>query len=1114
MVKSDFRGLIQPRPGKSVAILIFSLLTLFLGLGHAQVSTASLNGTVQDNTGAVIPGAKVAVVQTQTDFKTETVSGPDGSFRISSIPVGPYVVRVNKDGFARYEQKGIVLTVGQVATIQVSMTVGAQTQDVVVTAEAPAVESTGNTIQTVVEENVVSNLPLNGRNPAALMFTAAGVTDATINPVGTNPNSTVAEGGSVLSDESAPTTNGIRPGGTYFSLDGAGNIDPFSVIGGPFPNPDATQEFSVVTGSYGARYVSAPGGAVNIVTKSGTNQIHGSAFEFVRNGFFNAKNYFATAPDTLKRNQFGFAAGAPILKDKLFAFGSYQQTLIRAQTLIDAYVGIDTPTENMRAGQFKSAITGDIVQLPVSTVAGNLMKYIPSPNYSLGGNLAYYNTTVPNDINDPQWVAKIDYNLGQHRLFARYFSEHTKTLADQTQKSSQTASGLNALTAQGGSAGFWDDFAFGDTWTSKTGSWIVDARASWMKADNTASGASSLSGLNITALGAKGVSNGLYPMLPTFYALGGLFVSGNPYGDNTRTSWDYSADVIHPFRKHELSFGTDVRFVGLNQKSYSGQNPAFVFLGLNSLFGGYGPLDNNGYADLILGRPFEFFQADGGFDSITGHLFGFYAEDKYRASSRITFTGGLRWDPYLPYVPSSNHIDCWNPGQQSHVFTNAPLGLIYPGDSGCSGGGTSAKYGIVQPRVGVAYKLDQAGKSALRAGWGQYSTQFPLISLLGFSAPPFVRSFLVVHPVSSQSIDAPWTSMGDADPFAGGFTTASYKPPSDVSFANAEAIGFSPSAIDRNFRTAYVNQWTLSLQHAFSNSDSIELAYIGTQGIHIAQSYDANLPVYNGNAAKPASTRPYASEGLGQLLTLVSNSTSNYNGLNVTYHHRGKGGLDLVSAFNWSKCLDDGSIPPSTAGAFGATGVGNNLAPNGAYLPHQRYGRCDFDQNLTFRTTAVWNSPDLKGNGMFLRAIAGAWTLSGLVVADAGQPFSITDSANNSQTGLSLDRADWNTTHAPAYLNGKLNPAAFQINAPGTYGNVQRNSFRSAPWVHVDPAVMKTFPLGIERLKLQFRAEAFNVLNHPNLFAPGSDLNTPSNFGVIGSARDPRIMQFSLKLLF
>jgi len=592
MIKSDFRGLIQPRPGNSVAILIFSLLTLFLGLGHAQVSTASLNGTVQDNTGAVIPGANVAVVQTQTDFKTEAVSGPDGSFRISSIPVGPYVVRVNKDGFARYEQKGIVLTVGQVATIQVSMTVGAQTQDVVVSAEAPAVESTNSTIQSVVDENVVSNLPLNGRNPAALMYTAPGITDATLNPQGTNPNSTVA--GGALSDESAPTTNGVRPGGTYFSLDGAGNIDPFNVIGGPFPNPDATQEFSVVSGSYGSRYVSAPGGAVNIVTKSGTNQIHGSVFEFLRNGFFNAENYFATTPDTLKRNQFGFAAGGPILKNKLFAFGSYQQTLIRAQSLVNAYVGIVTPTENMQKGQFRSLITGDIVQLPMSMVTTNLMKYIPPPNYSLGGNLAYYNTSVPNDTNDPQWIAKIDYNLGQHRLFARYFSEHTTTPADAMRDSSDTASGKNALTAAGGNSGFWDTMALGDTWSSKAGSWIVDARGSWTKGDNKGYAGSDLAALSLTKLGATGVTDGVYPALPTFYALGGLFASAASYTENPRTSWDFSVDVMHPLRKDELSFGTDFRFIGMNQQNYTGQNPAFVFVGLNSLFTGYGPLDNNG----------------------------------------------------------------------------------------------------------------------------------------------------------------------------------------------------------------------------------------------------------------------------------------------------------------------------------------------------------------------------------------------------------------------------------------------------------------------------------------------------------------------------------------
>ena len=276
---------------------MFSSLTLLSGmLGRAQVSTASLNGTVQDNTGALIPGAKIAVTQTQTNFTTDTVSGPDGAFRVSSIPVGPYVIRVTKDGFADYEQSGIVLEVGQIATLQISLTVGLATQNVVVTAQAPAVDSTTPTIQNVVDEQTVVDLPLNGRNPATLTYTTPGVTNAALNGTGTNANSTVMGGGAGLSDESAPTTNGVRPGGTYFSLDGADNVDPYSVIGGPFPNPDATQEFSVVTGSYGARYVSAPGGAVNIVTRSGTNQFHGSVFEFIRNGYFNAENYFATTP--------------------------------------------------------------------------------------------------------------------------------------------------------------------------------------------------------------------------------------------------------------------------------------------------------------------------------------------------------------------------------------------------------------------------------------------------------------------------------------------------------------------------------------------------------------------------------------------------------------------------------------------------------------------------------------------------------------------------------------------------------------------------------------------------------------------------------------------------
>src|ERR1019366_2451735 len=254
----------------------------------AQLSTATITGLVQDTSNAVVPGATVTVTQTATNFTTRAVSGDNGVFSIPSLPVGPYTLSVAAKSFAPYEQTGIVLTVGQVANIQVTLKVGSIGEKITVTANTNAVESTESTIQNTVEERVVTDLPLNGRNPASLLNTVAGVTDATLNidPTTTTANlSAIKAPDASLPSASAPTTHGVRAGGTYFSLDGADNVDPYVVIGGPFPNPDPTQEFRVVTGSYGARYVSAPGGAVNIITKSGTNQVHGSLFEFIRNGF-------------------------------------------------------------------------------------------------------------------------------------------------------------------------------------------------------------------------------------------------------------------------------------------------------------------------------------------------------------------------------------------------------------------------------------------------------------------------------------------------------------------------------------------------------------------------------------------------------------------------------------------------------------------------------------------------------------------------------------------------------------------------------------------------------------------------------------------------------------
>lgn len=1084
-------------------VLTFALLLCTGAALRAQVSTASLNGAVQDVSGAVVPGAAITATEADTGFQAKTTSTASGSFSLSSLPVGPYKLTVVKAGFATYEQTGMVLSVGDVRTVQISLTVGQITETVTIQADATAVDSTTPTIQQVVGQAAIADLPLNGRNPADLVNTVPGVTNALLTPP--NANSTV-KGTNTLPSQSAPSVNGVRPGGTYFSLDGATNVDPFNVIGGPFPNPDATQEFAVVTGSYGARYVSAPGGAVNIVTRSGTNQFHGSVFEFIRNGYFNARNYFAVSPDILKRNQFGFAAGGPILRNKLFIFGSLQETSIHTSSTLNTFVG----TPAMRNGMFTSLATGTTVQLPVNAVAANLLKAVPAPTTAAG----YYQASIPVQSSEPQWTVKVDYNLGQHRLFARYFADHLSNAGRPYVPG-------NIFTGTQSNAVKWDTVAAGDTWSSKGGAWVVDGRFSYITAIATGSTIQGLSALDANALGIK-VTTDAAATLPTFYAAGFL-VSGLSNGYSNRQSWDGILDVLHTWRKHQISFGTDLRFVG-SQLSSSGHDPAFEFLGIASnIF--YGPLNSNGFADFILGKPIVFLQQDGSYVNVNGKLLGFYASDTYAISERLTLSGGLRWDPFQPYTIPHNHIDCFRPGKQSTVYTNAPLGLLYPGDPECSDAGTPSKLGFVQPRVGLAYKLDRSGATALRAGWGIYSTQAQLQNYLGFSAPPFTRSFFLVNPF--MSVNDPWGSNGLTDPFVSGFHDANYQPPSDVSFASALAAGINASAFDINFRPAYVQQRTLSLQHAFTSFDSMELAYVGNTAVHESQTYDDNLPVYipglstgaagscgslsGANlpaAGKPCSStsnelqrRPYGAEGLVTIRTIRSNASSNYNGLNATFQHHGKGGLNFYAGFNWSKCIDEGSQPAGT----------QNTTEN--IDPRQRRGRCDYDQDLTFRSTPIWTSPSLKSHSTLLRTAAGGWTVSSLITVDNGQPFSVTDSSDSSLTGNGNDLAD-RVASQPALVNGKLNYAGFQHPAPGTFGNSGRNNFRGPRYVDVDPAVMKTFPTPSDRISVLFRAEAFNVFNHPIPYMPSQDYNNRTNFGVAISAHDPRILQFAAKILF
>ncbi len=1122
-------------------------------VAYCQVSTATVTGVVQDNTGAIIPGADVVLTQTQTNTTARAVTSERGAFTLPALPVGPYAMAVTFPNFAKYERTGIVLTVGQVANIDVQLTVGATDQTITVNTGAPLINPTDPTISNTIDEKTVEGLPLNGRNPADLVFNVAGVSNTGENTgtgqlASTNqinpPNVTVP-------NSSAPAVNGVRAGGTFFSLDGAVNVDPLSVIGGPFPDPDATQEFQVVTGTFGSRYISAPGGAVNIVSRAGTNQIHGTVFEFIRNGYVNAENAIFAQPDTLKRNQYGATIGGPVLRDRLFFFASYQGTRIASKT-INSYI---VPSAAERNGIFTacpvtaaSCTASNSMQLPLtslppifasfgvfnvpSAVNANFFNYkgsgnalIPLPN----GPNNQLTVGVPYHQNGNQFVGRLDYRTSaSHSDFVRYYSDRFNTPA----VGQSTTAPYNLLNTSSGQQQNWDTAAVGDTWTP-TQHLVLETRLSFLNVLANQTAPSSANFINYPGLGANNYSEP-NPAGPGITVIGSNLIPPDSAGNfkRPRTNLTVSEDVIYSRGRHEVTVGGDLQYIHNGNQNPAGQDGVIIYAGVFSkiLTNALGlQIQDYQFADFYFGHPIVFVQGDGFFSSNHGYVPGVYAQDKFRVTDRLTATFGARYDPFVPYKVENSQISCYRAGQKSSVYTGAPTGLVFPGDPNCPTGGVNGQYNIVQPRVGVAYQLNQKGTQAIRAGYGLYNIQVPLSALGGFQAFPYTRQFIFTNPF--QDVANLYASNGATNPFATGFNGFGYKPASNVTFptnppSNAANFG-------SNFRPGYVQQYSLSYQFSVGNNDSLELAFVGTKGTHLAQNFDNNEPVFipgvstgvagscgsltganlpsKGTACSSTGNeqvrRPNA--GIAILSTESPIGYSNYAGGQVTYNHRLTHGFDINSNFTSSKCIDNGSNPGST----GANVAGNiDLDPSN---PAFSRGRCDFDQPFNFRNTVIYTAPKLAGNGFLLRNAVGGWQVSGRFIFDSGQPFSVsTESSDNSYTGTNVDRADI-VAGQPVYSNGRLNYAAFRLNAAGTLGNSGRNAYRTAANDQVDNALMKTFAL-TDRYGLMFRAEAFNVINHPNYYAPVNNLDTSTaaTFDTYQQARDPRQLQFAFKFIY
>ena len=1069
----------------------------------AQFTTASLSGTVVDPSGEAVPAATVTVQNTETGFTRTTKSGNGGDYLFPVLPVGEYTLTVVKPGFRTYAQTGIALTVNRSATQMVALKLGEGTQEITVTADASLVTTNSAAVGRLVNQKSTVDLPLDGR-ATELVFLVPGANNVTNNYCGVRCE------GRVYPTEQYADVNGGGPNGVNFQLDGADNNDTYMNTNLSFPDPDAVQEFNVRTGNLSAEYGNAASSVVNIVTKSGTNQFHGDIFDFVSNYIFDSRSFFASARDTLKQNQFGGTLGGPIKKDKLFFFGSYQGT--RTRTAPHGQIAV-VPTTAERQGDF-SALCGQFdssgnctnpngiqltnpftgASLPynqisssrISQPAQNLLKYVPSPN-DPGGILNYPGAAANTD--DDQFLVKVDYLRGKHHVSGRYFfsnfSEPATPLSNDILALNANADRVRVQTIS-----LNDDYAASPSlllntwfgWNQQNGGYIPSAPFS---------------------ANALGVNIAPSPSPQLDITIGGYFAAmGSNVGAYNRGDMTVREVVTTVRGKHQISFGGEmlrVRAPIANQYQQAG-----IFSFIDSLSG-------NNLADFMLGAVTQFVQADGIYGNITGTKWSAFIQDDWRASSRLTLSGGLRWDPYFPYTDSEGRLPCFERGKQSQRYPNAPLGLLFANDPGCPAGTVYSNLSNFAPRIGFAYRLTSDAKTSLRGGAGYY---YQPPETLAFRDDVGVAPFAPIYTLNVVNFADPFGSAGIANPFPADFGPKI--PPSNTTFALPTTVGYF---FPLGFHLPEITIWNLTLERQIRKTWLISAAYTGNKAIHLYGTSDQE-PMADINAARyvpgnstEANTqqrRPYPN--FGPMGSIDSGFDSNYNAIELNLEKYLSHGLSFLANYTWSRNFSDFSESVSL-GHYQTNPFNRNL----------NYGPSESEIPYAFKSWGTWEIPHFRRSGVGDKLLNG-WELAPIMLWQSGPPYSIMSGLDNSFTGDYSDRADFiGTKISQARLNpgrphGQLireyfNTALFNPNAVGTFGDSGKNILREPGVFNIDFALLKNTKIH-EHYTLQFRAEFYNAFNDVN-FGPPDFTRTDPTFGqILSTAARPRILQFAFKLLF
>ena len=1079
------------------------ILLLTASAAWAQ-ATAQMNGTVRDESGAVLPGATVTVTQVETGTTRTAVTDDTGAYSLPNLPTGPYKLQVTLTGFRSYEQTGIVLQVGATPVINAVLAVGNVEETVSVEGAAPIVDVRSAGISSVVENERILELPLQGRQVTDLLVLAGAAVQTGVPARGVPGGVNIAVAGGL-------------PFGVTYTLDGATHNNPQSNTNLPLPFPDALQEFRVATSGLSAENGMHSGASVSAVTRSGTNRFGGTIFEFVRDRHFNATSPFArTRPDGrreddgLKRNQFGGTVGGPIVHDKLFFFGAYQGTIRRqlpatnimfiptAQMLAGDFTAITSPACN---GGRQINLTGPFAGNRIdparfSPAALNIIKRLPATTNPCG-EITYESTE---DQDEHQPVARVDYQFSQRQaFFGRYLGTRI-TIPPGFGGGSDNI--LKTNTA--GSYNLLHSVSVGDTMVPS--STLVNSIRGTVNYTHVKRYQNPL-------FSPKDVGISLFSYPPgdqfplTVNNAFSLQQGQATKREEFNTVYALSDDVTLVKGSHQLGFGGIIQY-------WHGDFTSSSRTGGNWIVDGH--VTGLSLADFMIGRIATVEHGGPNILNIVNWYTGWYGQDSWRASSRITVNAGLRWEPYFGQNVQNGAVaifvmDNFLQGIHSTVFHNAPAGLIYPGDPGFPKGktGLNTQWWNLSPRGGFAWDVRGDGRLAVRSSYSMgYDFMPGEYHNINAGAPPFGNRSIITDPPG-----------GLDDPYGG------KDPHPIVTGPDTQYIAFGAfGTMDPDINSPRVQQWNVTVERQLGTSWGVSASYLGSHSDRLWAQTALNPGIFMGlgpcsingvsytvcttnsnlnQRRKLFQINPVEAGKIGALDLNSDVGFQNYRGLKLSAQRRGAG-ISFNGSYTLSRCRGT-----TTTTSFNQTSSGYTNPDD----PEFDAGPCDQDRKHLASVTAGYETPE-AGRGA-MRVLVSHWRITGIVNARSGDRLNITSGVDQAFSGINQQRPDKVSDDFyanPRTLTTWFNRAAFARPAPGTLGTLTRNAVVGPAYWNMDLGISRLIQMGTRRVEL--RVESFNVLNHFNWGNPVTNFNS-GQFGRITTlAGTMRIMQFGVKYDF